>query len=285
MKGAEAKAKFRGCFTATLTPFNDAGRLDLGVVRAHTAWLVESGIEGLCPAGTTGEFLYLTTEEKRALVRATVEGAAGRATVVAGVWGLRPEETALLAKSAEEVGADGLFLPTPIYYPASDDVMFAHYAHVAQASSLPLFAYNIPQYAANEVSLACLKRLFEAGIIVGAKDSSGKAERFQEQVALFGANGAVFAASDSFATKGRQLGADGFISAIANLEPSLFARLWAGDESLQTEVDALRNALKSFGSIPALKFLLSRMGVPFGESRLPFSTLSFQQRDALLRLK
>ena len=278
---SRAKTTFKGCYVATLTPFDAADRLDDGVLRAHVEWLVENGVQGLCPAGTTGEFLYLTLEEKRRIVQETVRAAAGRVPVIAGVWGLRESETLTLAKAAEDAGAQGVFLPPPIYYPATDAAVFAHYAAVHAATSLPVFAYNIPQYAANEVSLACLVRLFAEGIIAGAKDSTGKADRVSALVERFGSRGVVFAASDGFASEGRRLGADGFISAIANVAPELFARLWAGDDSLQPRVDELRTALKQVGSIPALKHLLTGKGYPFGDARIPYSALAADQQAML----
>jgi dihydrodipicolinate synthase/N-acetylneuraminate lyase len=144
-----------------------------------------------------------------------------------------------------------------------------------------VFAYNIPQYAANAVSLECLERLLTNGIIAGVKDSTGKSERVSSLVSRFGADNTVFAASDGFASEGRRLGADGFISAIGNAAPKLFAKLWAGDDSLQPKVDALRAALKQIGSIPALKYMLECMGFPFGESRIPCSGLSSAQKEML----
>ncbi len=277
----EIKSKFQGCYVATLTPFDSKDALDEGVVSAHADWLVENGAQGLCPAGTTGEFLYLTQEEKRRLVAATVKAVRGRVPVIAGVWALRMEEITALARAAEDAGADGIFLPTPIYYPAGDDAVFAFYSAVARATALPLFAYNIPQYTTNEISFACLDRLFEEGLIAGVKDSTGKADRVRELVARFGGNRVVFAASDGFATKGRRLGADGFISAIANVTPRLFSRLWAGNESFQAAVTELRGALKQFGSIPALKYLAGREGFVLGASRIPCSDFSSRQREQL----
>jgi len=277
----DSKTEFQGCFVATLTPFDAVDRLDEGVLRAHVEWLVEHGVQGLCPAGTTGEFLYLSLDEKRRIVAETVKAAAGRAPVIAGVWGLRESEILTLAKAAEDAGAQGVFLPPPIYYPANDTAVFSYYSAVHAATTVPVFAYNIPQYAANEVSLACLERLFDAGIIAGAKDSTGKAERVGALVERFGARGVIFAASDGFASEGRRLGADGFISAIANIAPAMFARLWAGDDSLQPRVDALRTALKQVGSIPALKHLLTRQGFPFGDARIPCSALTAEQQAAL----
>src|SRR5690349_15082119 len=101
MTGQEAKAKFQGCYVATLTPFDAEGRLDEGVVRAHSQWLVGNGVEGLCPAGTTGEFLYLGEDEKRRVTAATAEAVNRRVPVIAGVWALMVEEACRLAQAAE----------------------------------------------------------------------------------------------------------------------------------------------------------------------------------------
>ena len=159
---------------------------------------------------------FISAKRKSArLSAATVAAAGGRVPVIAGVWALTTGEMQRLARHAAETGADGVFLPPPIYYPADDAVIFAHYAAVHAVTPLPVFAYNIPQYAANEISFPCLDRLFAEGIIAGVKDSTGKTERVAELVKRYGAEYTVFAASDSFATEGRKLGADGFISAIS----------------------------------------------------------------------
>lgn len=284
MDNTEAKAKFSGCYVATLTPFDSADHLDEGVARAHTQWLTANGVQGLCPAGTTGEFLYLSDEEKRRLVAVTVEAATGRVPVIAGVWDLRVDRIQGLAKAAENVGADAVFLPPPIYYPAGDGVILSYYEAVRKSVSIPVFAYNIPQYAANAISIECVDKLLRAGVIAGIKDSTGKAERVGELVERFGKTAVVFAASDSFASEGRKLGAAGFISAIANLKPDVFVRLWNGEDALQAEVDRLRTGLKQFGSISALKYLLGRRGFAFGASRLPFSSFTPEQQAILAEL-
>jgi 4-hydroxy-tetrahydrodipicolinate synthase len=284
MASGQAKAGFSGCYVATLTPFDGSDRLDEGVVREHAQWLVEQGVDGLCPAGTTGEFLYLTEEEKRRMTAVTVEAVAGRVPVLAGVWALRAPERVALARAAADSGAAGVFLPPPIYYPADDAALIAYYAAVHAATPLPVFAYNIPQYAANSLSADTVGRMLEAGIIAGIKDSTGNAERVGELVNRFGQEAVVFAASDSFATRGRELGADGFISAIANVMPAEFARLWRGETSLQPLVDSMRTALKQVGSIPALKSLLARRGFGIDAFRLPASPLTPEQKERLFSL-
>jgi 4-hydroxy-tetrahydrodipicolinate synthase len=265
---------------ATLTPFDANDRLDLAAVRAHTWFLVEDGVAGLCPAGTTGEMLYLSVGEKVRLIEETC-AAAGTVPVVAGVWALRETEIQLLCRAAKAAGASAVFLPPPIYYPASDDAVYRHYAAAREAADLPVFAYNIPAYAANAVSLDCVERMVADGVIAGIKDSTGKADQMKALIERFGSRIAVEAASDSFALEAKKLGAHGFISALANIWPASFVRLWNGDEMLQPLVDEARSAVKKAGGIPALKYLLSKRGFSFGDSRLPHSALSADARSQL----
>jgi 4-hydroxy-tetrahydrodipicolinate synthase len=281
-----------GMTVATLTPFDGQGRLDLGLAREHAAWLVEQGIPVLAPAGTTGEVLYLDQEEKRQLVRSTVESAAGRAAVLAGIWSLRPAEIRDLHAAAADAGADGVFLTTPIYYPADDDSVVAYYEFVHAGGPLPVYAYNIPQYAANGVSAAALERLASSGAIVGVKDSTGKAEQIEALLGQFAGRLTVFAASDGMALKARQMGADGFISALANIFPRTLLRIWErggieGDAeaaAAQAAVDRLRPAVKGYGGIAALKHMLARRGFPSHGTRLPFQELDDSARASLDRV-
>src|SRR5437763_11389498 len=120
-------AEFTGIFVATLTPFDDANRLDFGVIRAHAQFLIDGGVNGLSPCGTTGEFLYLSVGEKVRLVAETVAAAKGRIPVMAGVWALTVKEMTLLCRAARDSGASAVFLPPPIYYPADDDTIVRWY--------------------------------------------------------------------------------------------------------------------------------------------------------------
>ena len=272
---------FRGLMVATLTPFDPSDRLDLGIIRGHTDFLIESGVSGLCPAGTTGEMLYLSVGEKVRLIEETCFSAARRVPVVAGVWALHEREIALLCRAAEAAGASAVFLPPPIYYPASDESTYHWYAGAKESSGLAVFAYNIPSYAANSVSLDCAERLVNDGIIAGIKDSTGKKDQMSELVQRFGTRIAIEAASDGFVSEARELGAHGFISALANVFPKAVARLWEGEDALQRPLTELRTAVKNAGGIPALKHLAGLRGFTFGESRLPGTRLSSEAQRAL----
>ncbi|MFN3652998.1 MAG: dihydrodipicolinate synthase family protein [Armatimonadota bacterium] len=261
-----------GMIVATLTPFRE-GRVDAEGVRRHVARLAEAGIPAVAPAGTTGEFLYLSEEERAEVVRASVEGAAGRLRVIAGIWALDPAGVGRLARAAEAAGADAVFLTTPIYYPATDEAVYRWYASAREQTSLPLFAYHIPQYAVNGVSTAVLDRLLRDGVVQGIKDSTGKPERLQELLDTVQGRAPVYGASDSFALRARRMGADGFISALANLYPRTFVRIWNGDAESQATIDRVRTAVKGYGGIGGLKALLRAQGFDFGETRLPFGDL------------
>jgi len=274
-------AEFSGLLVATLTPFDASGRVDYALLTRHTVLLADSGVQGICPCGTTGEWLYLSIGEKARIIEAAVDSASDRIPVMAGVAALNSKEIRLVARAAESAGAGGVFLPPPIYYPASDDVIYDHYAGVKEICSLPIFAYNIPSHAANQITLSCVERLVTDGVIAGIKDSTASAERVGELVRQFGDRITVLAASDSFATEGRKLGARGFISALANVWPKAFRRIWEGEESLQPAIDAARKAVKEAGGIPALKYLMELRGLPFGITRSPSTEMTDARKDFL----
>jgi 4-hydroxy-tetrahydrodipicolinate synthase len=270
-----------GLFVATLTPFDASNRLDSGAVRDLVSFLIESGVEGLCPCGTTGEFLYLSEAEKVQVVEATVRAANGSAPVMAGVWALSENETARLARAAEDAGADAVFLPPPIYYPCSQDRIVAWYRGVKTATRLPVFAYNIPAYAANSIETSTASSLVAEGTIAGIKDSTGSEPRMTELVARLGGACRVLAASDAFAYRARQIGAHGFISALANVAPDAMRAIWDGDAELQQRVAALRTTVKECGGIAAIKELSRLRGLDLGRCRQPCSELSSEQRQRL----
>ncbi len=273
-----------GIIVATLTPYSADGRVNLEAVGRHVEFLAAAGIPAVAPVGTTGECLYLSEEERAAVVRAAVEAAAGRLKVVAGTWALSADGVARLVRAAETAGADAVFFTPPIYYPATDDSVVRWYEEARRHTALPMFAYHIPQYAVNGITASALRRLMEGGTVQGIKDSTGKAERVRELVETAEGRIAVYGASDSAALQARGLGVDGFISALANIYPGTFLRIWQGDAEAQAAIDRVRSAVKGYGGIGALKALLRARGLDFGGTRLPFADLSAGEEDALREL-
>jgi 4-hydroxy-tetrahydrodipicolinate synthase len=126
-----------------VTPFTEAGTLDLDGAQLLAERLVSEGCDGLVLSGTTGESPTTTDAEKSALVAAVREAVGDRASLVSGVGTFDTRHTVELALQAEKAGADGVLVVSPYYSKPPQDALEAHFREVADASGLPLALYDI----------------------------------------------------------------------------------------------------------------------------------------------
>jgi len=239
---------------ANLTPFTPGGALDEVTLAAHARWLVEAGVDALAPAGTTGEFLYLSTAERRAAHRVVLSAAldaAADARVIPCVWDALPGRAAELARAAEAEGAAAVFLPPPLYHAVSEDDVLRWYAAVRDAVDIPVWAYHHPR-THNPLTPALLGRLFDEVGLEAVKDSSGDPERVRALAAAW--PGRVRVGGDKLLGRLSELGpVAGHVSGMANLYPALgVAVARGGDDSEWLRRVAV---LKAGGgsSVPAMK--------------------------------
>lgn len=276
---------FSGVFAATLTPYDRAGRVDAeGVARLATR-LAGEGLAGICPAGTTGEFPLLDREEKRVVLRAACEAAAGRMRVIAGVWGATEAERSWLAGEAEAAGAAAVFLTTPYFFPATPEYLLEWYRKVRKAVSVPVFAYSIPQFTANEIPLEVLDTLAREGTIAGYKDSSPDPARLRAAAGLLQGRIPVFAGHESLFAEARRTGVSGFISGVANVFPRTVAAVWRGDAEAGRRLEEMQAVVGRSGGVAALKYLLELRGFPAGAAREPVAPVTAAGRSELERLE
>src|SRR5919108_2982957 len=136
---------FHGVLPALITPFTeDGGEIDTGALAANVDRLIGGGVAGLVPGGSTGEFTTLSNAERRRLVEATVEAAAGRVPVVAGTRALSTRQSVELSVHAERAGAAAVMIVPPFYEALSWPELLAHYTAVADAIAIPIMYYNLP---------------------------------------------------------------------------------------------------------------------------------------------
>ena len=136
---------FHGVLPALITPFTEDGAdVDADALAAHVDRLVDAGVGGLVPGGSTGEFTTLTNAERREVIEVTVEAAAGRVPVVAGTGALSTRETVELSLHAERAGAAAVMVVPPFYEALGWRELLAHYTAVADAISIPIMYYNLP---------------------------------------------------------------------------------------------------------------------------------------------
>jgi len=269
-------AKFRGSYTVMVTPFDAEGRLDEAALRRFVGAQIEGGVHGLIPLGSTGEFLSLTRDERRAVAAIVVEQAAGRVPVLVGTAAEWTDEAIVLSAEAQELGADGVMIVPPYYSSPTEDELFRHYQRIAEAISIPVMVYNNPNTANVDLKASFVARLSEIDNISYIKESSGSVPRVTEILNLCGERMTVFAGYHPW--ESYLAGAEGYVSVFSNIAPALSAELFrlTVDENnaqaglaIYRRVLPLLEALSGDLYVSATKAALGLIGLPVGDPRPP----------------
>jgi dihydrodipicolinate synthase/N-acetylneuraminate lyase len=163
----------RGIFTPNIVPLDAAGRIDEERLRGYIDWLIDSGVDGLYPNGSTGEFIRFTPEERRHIMRIVVDQAAGRVPILAGAAEANVQETIAACNEYGELGVRAVAIVAPFYYRLAPEGVFAYFKQIADNSRVDITLYNIPMFA-SPIDVATVKRLaLECPRVIGIKDSSG----------------------------------------------------------------------------------------------------------------
>src|SRR3984885_11357660 len=180
-----ARTKFRGSFTALVTPFKD-GAVDEKAFRGLVAWQISEGTNGLVPVGTTGESPTLSHDEHKHAVEWCVAEAHGRVPVIAGAGSNSTREAVDLAQHAEAAGADAVLVVTPYYNKPTQEGLYQHFKAIDDAIGIPIIISNIPPRSVIDMSVDTMKRLYELKNIAGVKDATASMTRVTQQRAAMG---------------------------------------------------------------------------------------------------
>ena len=284
-------SKFKGAFTAMITPMHSDGSIDEGALRQFVAWQIKEGIHGLVPVGTTGESPTLSHDEHKRVVDLTVETAEGQVPVIAGCGSNSTAEAIDLTYFAKESGADAAMLVTPYYNKPTQDGLYAHYAAIADAVDIPIIIYNIPGRSVVDLSVETMAKLVEDyPSIIGVKDATAKLERCLETRLTIGDDFIQFSGEDPTAAAFLAQGGHGIISVTSNLAPKLNADLqtaWlAGDldqfAALRDQLFPITKAVFAFQAPTAtVKTALAIMDKASEQVRLPLVPLTTDEQRIL----
>jgi 4-hydroxy-tetrahydrodipicolinate synthase len=208
-----------------VTPFQ-GGRLDESALRRLIRTQILAGVDGVVPAGTTGESPTLTVEEHIRVIELCVKLAAGKIKVLAGTGANSTDEAIHLTRAAEAVGADGSLQVCPYYNKPSPEGLFQHFQAIAKRTRLPLVLYSIPGRCGVEIGVETVSRLMGAcRNVIGIKEAGGNADRVSQLRAVCGPKLVILSGDDALTLPFLAVGADGVISVASNVIPRQVAQM------------------------------------------------------------
>ena len=280
---------FSGSIPALVTPFRD-GLIDEEAFRRFVDWQIANGSSALVPCGTTGESATLSYDEHYRVIELCIDQANGRVPVIAGC-GSNDTATAVRHMDfAKKAGAAAALVVAPYYNRPNQEGIYAHFAHLAEHSDLPMIAYNVPARTVTDILPATMIKLAAIPSIIGIKDASGNLARVSSHRIGCGPDFCQLSGNDDMAVAFNGAGGVGCISVTANVAPNLCAEVLracqAGDFALARELDdvlhALHGALFADASPGPAKYALSRiLDWMTDELRLPMTLPCEAARNAV----
>jgi 4-hydroxy-tetrahydrodipicolinate synthase len=254
--------RIQGIFTPNIVPLDDDGRINEPELRRYVDWLIASGIHGLYPNGSTGEFLRFTVEERRRIVEIVCQQAAGRVPVLAGAAEANVRETLAACEAYAGYGARAVAIVAPFYYRLSPEAVFAYFREIAENSPIDVTLYNIPMFA-SPIDLGTVRRLAEYPRVVGIKDSSGDLAFMMRLIAAIRPNRPDFSFLNGWETvlvPSLLLGCDGGTHGSSNVVPELLCKIYDLTRAGRVE-DAIR---EQYRMLDLFDVMLSASDFPDG---------------------
>ena len=277
--------RVQGLFTALITPFDEKGRVDAEGLSDLVRFQISKGTEGIFPCGSTGLGPAMGIDERKVVAEVALKAAHGRVPVVVQVGSADTASSVTLAKHAEAEGADAVASLTPYYYKPGEKAVIRHFESVSKAVSIPVFAYNIPQFTGNSLSAETVAAMARQGILAGIKDSSRDLLHLIDLLEAVPDEFVVMNGTEEYALYAIMGGADGLVSGAASALPEVFKSLIVaqrkGDYNTAVQVQALIQRAKELvkpNPIPAYYAILRARGVECGGPRAPL--LPLQKADA-----
>ena len=274
--------KIEGIFTPHMVPLDAEGRINEPELRRYVDWLIERGVHGLYPNGSTGEFVRFNAEERRQIVRIVCEQTRGRVPVLAGAAEANSCETIRACETYYEYGARAVAIVSPFYYRLGPESVYAYFKEIALNSPIDVTLYNIPMFA-SPIDLKTIQRLAEFERVVGIKDSSGDLAFMMRMIAAIRPKRPDFAfltGWEAVLVPMLLAGVDGGTHASSGIVPEVTRKLFdltrAGqvDQAMQLQYRLLElfdMLLNSTDFPEGFRLAVQLRGFNMGASRQPFS--------------
>lgn len=223
---------FTGVFPYLVSPVDPSGAVMDGVLTDLVDHLISAGVHGLAPLGSTGEFAYLTREQRLKVVKTVISANRGRVPVIAGVASTSTRDAVAQTESMVEAGVDGILAILEAYFPIDDDGVEAYFTAIAQAAGgRPVVIYTNPQFQRSDLSLPVIERLSHVDNIRYIKDASTNTGRLLSIIERTRGRMEVFAASAHIPACVMMIGGVGWMAGPACIVPRQSIALYEAAKS------------------------------------------------------
>lgn len=281
--------RLKGVSVAMVTPFNEDESINEEQLRNLVNFLIDKGVNGLVPVGTTGEFVNMTFEERLRVIEVVIDETKGRVPVIAGTGESGTKMVIDATNAAADLGADATLIVTPYYLKPKAKGLYDHYSYICENTDIPIIMYNIPVCTGVELPWTVVEDLVDIENIVGIKDSSGDYKYFSALLEKVSDKISVLIGWDENVLGALAGGAAGCILGSANVIPQFWLEIYdhvqnnrlKEAQEVQKRVQKIARMLINSGALGA-KECLNLMGIPVGITRRPIilgDALSFELRD------
>ena len=273
---------FRGVFPYLVSPIDERGRVKDAVLTRLVNDLIDAGVHGLTPLGSTGEFAYLNREQRHRIVEVVVQATRRRVPVVAGVAATTIADAVEQVKAYEALGVDGVLGILEAYFPLTEDGVVAYFTAMANATALPVVLYTNPQFQRSDLTLPAIERLARIDNIRYLKDASSDTGRLLSIINAVGERIRVFSASAHIPACVMLIGGVGWMAGPACVVPRQSARLydlcragkWEEAMRLQRSLWRMNRVFAKYNLAACIKGGLELQGYEVGAPLPPQTPLS-----------
>jgi 4-hydroxy-tetrahydrodipicolinate synthase len=280
---------FHGVFPYLVTPIDPDGKIRAGVLGKLCDDLIKSGVHGLTPLGSTGEFAYLNNAQRMVVVQTTIEAAKGRVPVVAGVVSTSTSDAVAQARAYQKLGADGILAILEAYFPLGDAQIESYFRAIADAVDIPIVIYTNPQFQRSDLTLEIIAKLATHPRIRYIKDASTNTGRLLSIMNKCGDGIKVFSASAHIPAAVMLIGGVGWMAGPACIIPRQSVELynlcsaarWDDAMVLQRKLWRINEAFARYNLAACIKAGLAIQGYDVGDPVPPQAALTAEQRQAV----
>lgn len=281
--------RFHGVFPYLVSPVDPAGNIRADVLGRLCDDLIKSGVHGLAPLGSTGEFAYLDQRQRTTVAQATIEAAQRRVPVIVGVSSTSTADAVAQARSYQRLGADGILAILESYFPLKDAQVESYFRAIADAVDIPVVIYTNPQFQRSDLTLDVITRLARHPRIGYIKDASTNTGRLLSILNRCGDDLSVFSASAHIPAAVMLIGGVGWMAGPACVAPRQSVALydlckagrWDEALTLQRRLWRLNEAFARFNLAACIKAGLAIQGYDVGDPIAPQAALTPDEREAV----